>query len=355
MWITASGPATLAGSTPRRISSGANEAVPSGFRTVPGGGLGPSRSAGSSPSKVPLLRLTKIAVNGLAVEHRRPVERRDGHREAALPAELAGGHVVGVGPHAELRVVVQRVAVEVVVEVVGAEGIAGRRDGDALVVAVGAEDGGSELGQDPPVGELVVHRDDVAAVDRRAVPAQIGEERVAVERPRQRVAGLVEDLEGEVDPLKDVVRTDRHRRVGRLDVVHVGDALEVLDRRRHAGARARLEHRIGPRRRGDPIRIRPFLHLALRAEAPGGRLGRAGDLRQRPRRDVAQGMPGLDRRDLRPGLDLELARTFRHGDRASTPARPAARASRRRDLRRRGRRAPADRGITGSIAARWSS
>ena len=192
---------------------------------------------------------------------------------------------------------------------------------------------GASCDEEPAVGELVVHSDDVAAVDRGAVAAEVREERVAVEGPGERRAALVEDLEGEVDPLEDVVRPDRHRRVGGLDVVHVGGALEVGQRRGHARP-PRCVWRTGSRseRREREVRRRPLLHLDVaRARSRGGCGGRAICGSGRESRCAASGAPRSQarprpapprlRRRPREGRREAAARSGVIGDRAA-PAAP---------------------------------
>jgi hypothetical protein len=154
-------------------------------------------------------------------------------------------HVVGVGPDAQLGIVVQQVAERVLVELVRSRRIGGLRDRDALRKGPALEAGERELRQHPAVRQLVVDRDRVAVVCQRAVAAEAREQQVAEDRPRQALAvGLAVDGEGGVDPLHvlrlahGAVRVRRHAR----DQMAGGGADAV---ERHAGQREELGQRRG--------------------------------------------------------------------------------------------------------------
>src|SRR6185369_15916525 len=148
--------------------------------------------------------------------------------DVARLGELVGGHVVAVGPDAEVRIVWELRAGRLeVVDVVRARRVAGLRDGDALVewrrCARACE---GELAEQPAVGHLVVHDYRVAVVVRRAYPAERREEAAQLEGSGERRARLVPDTHEQVGLLYVVIRADRAVGVGRRETAEArGDVL----------------------------------------------------------------------------------------------------------------------------------
>ena len=94
-------------------------------------------------------------------KHARLLKRRTGL------VELVVGHVVAIGPQAELRIVVELVVRHLeVVQVVRASRVGRLRDGNELVI-VGVRQR-AELADQPAIGELVVQHDRIAVVRRTA-------------------------------------------------------------------------------------------------------------------------------------------------------------------------------------------
>ena len=177
---------------------------------------------------------------------------------------LVDGHVVAIGPHPEVGVVVHLgVRDEVGVAVPGAGGVGRGRDGDALVERPIGEAGQRELAGEPAVGLGVEEHDRVAAVGgaadaaRIAWPTEAGEERRAGGRGHH--LGLhpgradLPHRQREVDPLHVVALTrvgvvaNVTHRVGRRNCVEVAEAVEVVQGREQLGLNGGgrvLDHRI---------------------------------------------------------------------------------------------------------------
>ncbi len=191
----------------------------------------------------------------LSGEHLLPIERHD-----ALPGPLehksgvlVHGHVVGVGPNAELRIVVQA-AERVLVPVVLTQRVGRRGHRDALVE--GPEEqpeeavGNRELAEQPAIGQVIVEHDDVAVVCRLAWSPESRPERIAggravEQRRRRRGRALREDRKRQVHPLHVVAAAHGANRVRRQHTVHVAHAFEGHRRTRDGGdARIVLSDRV---------------------------------------------------------------------------------------------------------------
>ncbi len=267
-----------------------------------------------------------------AGEHRATIERVGAALERVVRPEHVEGHVVRVGPDAELAVVAEEVVARLeLVLVIRARGVARRRDGEALVEGAGWKVGQRELREHPAVGLAVVAHERIAVVLNLARAAEAGPEGVAGKRTEDDVAQLVVDHRDVVDVLDVVVRADVALRVGRNDpktddggIVGVGETLE-LDlllrlreaelplghgvRRRPRCARAPLRHDVvGDRairaRRDGPDR--PIVREArrhavsrgeshrrgLRRRVVGGESDTAGQKQARSERDDESRDPG---------------------------------------------------------------
>ena len=220
----------------------------------------------------------------VAGQHRGALEN---HHPGADEAgrKLVVRAVVPVGPHAPLRVVVERARRDnEVIQPIGPQGIGGLGDRHARVtIRVGRV---SELGHEPAVREVVVEHDGIAIIVRLADATEPSPEDVA-RKPVWRgegiqVAGLVPDLESEVVPLHVVVGTDvaigvggHHAETEQRLVVVGAVALEAQDRGRLRQTRHHLAQRVGaavdvgnpaqglgdPDRNLSPGRERGCLHL----------------------------------------------------------------------------------------------
>ena len=121
----------------------------------------------------------------------------EGHHAGAGPAEgrrvkLIDAHVVGVGPDAELRIVVhQGVAVEVIVQIPAARRVSGLGYGNTLMELRGAEVQ-RELAVNPALGQVVEQHDGVAIVVGLTNAAETRPQAVAGHRPHdQRGVGQI--------------------------------------------------------------------------------------------------------------------------------------------------------------------
>ena len=220
--------------------------------------------------------MEELRRRGCASEHAGAVEGPGGRPCEAVPAEVVGRHVVGVGPEPELGVIGEIATRERVAEV-AAGGVARGRHRDAVEVgdrgAVRARDG--ELVDDPAIGELVVDDARVAVVVCLAESAEAGEERVDLRRSVENGAALVEHGERDVDRLHEMVRPDRA--VGVRGRVLNGEGAgrsdkalaDPLERGRHGGRRhadGGLDRRVGTAGRGvGETAERPLTPVAPRA------------------------------------------------------------------------------------------
>jgi hypothetical protein len=131
---------------------------------------------------------------GQAGEHSRAVKGEGlwPEKDGASRVEHVHGHVVAVGPDAEMRII-KKVGAEVKgIAIVSAGGIRGGGDGDALV-GWGPRTG--ELADKPAVGDMVVEHDGVAIAISLADTAEAGPDRGDGSRPKDRRTGcLVKDL-----------------------------------------------------------------------------------------------------------------------------------------------------------------
>jgi len=128
----------------------------------------------------------------------------------ARGVEHVHGHVVAVGPDAEMRII-EKVGAQVKgITIVSAGGIRGSRDGDALV---GRNRCAGELADEPAVGDMVVEDDGVAVAIALADAAEAGPDRGDGSWPQDRCTGcFVKDLITFVHHL-DVLR-EPHGAVG---------------------------------------------------------------------------------------------------------------------------------------------
>ena len=163
-------------------------------------------------------------------------------------AEEVRGHVVGVRPDAELRVVGEIVADEEVVQIPGARGVTGLGNRKALV---GVGPGNAELRREPAIGLAVVLDDRVAVIRRLAHAPETLKERVSGKRAEQQGAGLVVDRPDRVDVHHELVlahvAVDIGRNVpgpdGRL-VVLIAQAFELAELAGRRQPLMLLRHRI---------------------------------------------------------------------------------------------------------------
>ena len=156
---------------------------------------------------------TKIEVDracGESLQHPGPLVGNNAGavERARRQRELVRGHVVGIGPHTELGVVVEDGrAVREVVPVPRARRIVGLRDRNALV---DRRRGMCELADQPPVGKPVVQDDRVAIIVGLAEAAEPTPDRVDRRRPEQFRSGLAEDREQCVHGLDGFSRQSRY-------------------------------------------------------------------------------------------------------------------------------------------------
>ncbi len=227
------------------------------------------------------IRRQEIAVIRYREAQRRGSGRAAQHRVAVIGAELRAGeglavgeHVVGgeegrVGrgrPYPEFRVIVQRAAEIVRIEIVAAARIVGHRHGDAFRIRRAAA--AAQLRKKPAIGEAVVLDNRVAGVAAGASAAQAGPERAQRCRSTEQGAAFVEHGDLAVDHLDDVADA---RRVGLADGdIGVGRGITV-----RADA-AELRLRLDSERRT----LFPLEGLVVRARAARPGLAR----RQRFRR-----------------------------------------------------------------------
>jgi len=135
--------------------------------------------------------------SGHAGEHFRAIKRKGLRTEkgGASRVENVHGHVVAVGPDAEMGIV-KKVGTHVkAVAIVGAGGVGGRRDGDALIGDRGAARSARKLGDDPAVRDVIIEHDRVAKAAVLAGAAEAGPDGGDPQRSQDRGPGcLIKDL-----------------------------------------------------------------------------------------------------------------------------------------------------------------
>ena len=172
---------------------------------------------------------------GDAGEHFRAIKRKGLRTEkgGAGRVEHVHGHVVAVGPDAEMGIV-KKVGTHVkAVTIVSAGGIRGRRDGDALVGDRRAARGAGKLGDDPPVRDVIIEDDRVAKAAVLAGAAEAGPDRGDSQGSQDRRPGcLIKDLVAFVHHLDVLSQSYGAVRIGRMAVASdtgKHDAVKIKD------------------------------------------------------------------------------------------------------------------------------
>ena len=139
----------------------------------------------------PTIILTPIKHNRL---------RAQKHRASRV--EDVCGHVIPIRPDTELRVIKEVAGKMKTVTKRGAGGIAGLRNGDALVLRNTGAARSGELADDPSIGELVVDHHRITAAAKLTGAAKAGPDRTDRNGSEKRCASeLIKNLEACVDHL----------------------------------------------------------------------------------------------------------------------------------------------------------